>query len=129
MARQSDAGFASVTLDMKGDGLDDEATLVVSRSGKRSAVRICLSAASYHETGKSGVNCRVVAESGDIHGVMALDKRVPGCYEFYESDTTRSGGQVCTKFEALEYFRFASAGSFFVYSKGDESIGRYWDSQ
>lgn len=35
---------------------------------------------------------------------------------------------VCSKAEALDYFRFGSAGSFFLYDKNTRHFSRYWDS-
>ena len=123
--RHSETGFGVVQLDMNGDGIDDRASLVVSQDGIRSAIKICFGV----KDGSVDVNCRIFAEGENIYSVMGLEKRSPGCYEFHEDDAGNiSGGRICGKFDALEYFRFGSSSSFFIYDEKSDSFGRYWNS-
>lgn len=123
--RHSETGFGVVQLDMNGDGLDDRASLVVSQDGARSAIKICFGS----KDGDVDVDCRILAEGENIYPVMGLEKRSPGCYEFHEDDAgNTSDGRICSKFDALEYFRFGSSSSFFIYDENGDSFGKYWDS-
>jgi hypothetical protein len=124
--RHSKTGFGQVYLDINGDGVDDHASLVVSQDRTRSAIRICLGSKMMDDVGS---NCRVLAESENVYPVMGLEKRKSGCYDFHEDDAGNlSDGKVCSKFDALEYFRFGSSGSFFIYDEGSGVFDRYWDS-
>lgn len=124
--RHSETGFGRVDLDINGDGAGDQASLVVSRDGSRSAIKICLGPTLQG----AGSACQIVAEAADIHIVMGLEKRGPGCYEFYEDDSGQSSeGRVCTKHDVLEYFRFASSSSLFIYDSQTASFRRYWQSR
>ena len=124
--RHSATGFGQVTLDMNGDGISDHASLVVSRDGTKSGVKVCLGSEA---VGDADPNCRVLAESENVYSVMGLEMRSPGCYEFHEDEAGEpSEGSVCSKFDALEYFRFGSSSSFFVYNTRSGNFERYWDS-
>jgi len=124
--RHSDAGFGFVDLDMNGDGVSDRASLVTSGDGVRSAIEICFGTKDVSPSG----NCRILAEGVNVYFVMGLAKRSAGCYEYYEDDAAGAGagGAVCTQFDVLEYFRFGSSGSFFIYDKRMDNFRRYWDS-
>ena len=123
--RYSETGFGVVQLDVNGDGFDDQASLVVSRDGVRSAIKICFGS----KDTDASASCKVLAESESIYAVMGLEKRNPGCYEFHEDDAGNiADGKVCSKFDVLEYFRFGSSGSFFIYDDNNDIFSRYWDS-
>lgn len=123
--RHSENNFGSARLDMNGDGIGDEAALVVSQDAKRSAIRICFGI----KDGKADMPCHVIADSENIYSVMGLERRDPGCYEYHEDDEGNvKMGEVCSKFDILEYFRFASSSSFFIYDENDGEFHRYWDS-
>lgn len=59
---------------------------------------------------------------------MGLEKRAPGCHEYVEDESANSSGTICSKFDGLDYFRFASSGSFFIYNDKTGNFERYWDS-
>lgn len=123
--RHSETGFGVVNLDMNGDGVGDQASLVVSQDGVRSAIKVCFGS----KDGGVDANCRTLAEGENVYPVMGLEKRNPGCYEFHEDDAGNlSDGRICSKFDALEYFRFGSSGSFFIYDEKSDRFGRYWNS-
>lgn len=123
--KESATGFGAAYPDLDGNGVEDEAMLVVSKDGLRSAIRVCLRSS---DTAKPDA-CTILAEGENIHSVMGLDKRDPGCYEYFENeDGTLAGAPVCTRSDVLEYFRFGSSGSIFVYDKDSKLINRYWDS-
>lgn len=125
--RSSPHAFAHVRLDMNGDGVKDEAMLVVDRVRHRSALKVCLAS---NARGVSA-DCQILAEDEDEGGyeIMGLEVRAPGCHRYNElNEGSDTGGQVCSKAEALDYFRFGSAGSFFLYDKNTRHFSRYWDS-
>ena len=123
--RRSDTGFGVVDLDMNGDGVGDRAYLVVSRDRVRSAIKICFGSKDMGIT----ANCRILAESENIYPVMGLERRNSGCHKFHENDAGNLvDSKICSKFEVLEYFRFGSSSSFFIYDEKSDSFGRYWDS-
>ncbi|WP_148040907.1 hypothetical protein [Montanilutibacter psychrotolerans] len=116
--------FLSATLDMDGDGELDVAAIVVSRDSKRSAIRICFGGSERRQ------QCQIIAVSENIADVMGLEKKGPGCYSYAEDDVGRPsrGRQICGRNDMLEYFKFGSAGSFFVYETNRNTLGRYWGS-
>ncbi|KRG48748.1 hypothetical protein [Stenotrophomonas beteli] len=59
---------------------------------------------------------------------MALDVRVPGCHHYNALDRADADGRVCSRTQALDYFRFAGSPSFFLYDLKTDSFNRYWDS-
>lgn len=125
--RTSPTAFAQVRLDMNGDGLQDEATLVVDRARHRSGLRVCL--AQKHPG--TPADCHIVAEDDDETGyeIMGIEAREPGCHLYNAmNDSPDTDGEICTRTQALDYFRFASASSFFVYDSKTGRFNRYWDS-
>jgi len=119
--------FLSVNLDMNGDAIADVATLVVSSDQSRSAIKICFGNKS---AAKSNEDCSIFATSENIASVMGLDKKPAGCYEYHEDDSGKpsSGKKRCSKNDVLEYFKFGSASSFFIYNQEMKTFDRYWDS-
>ena len=61
---------------------------------------------------------------------MGLEKKKPGCYAYIEDayGTSSGGKKICSQNEVVEYFRFGSAGSFFIYDQSSNTFKRYWDS-
>lgn len=123
--RHSETGFRSAYLDINGDGVRDQATMVVSSDDARAAIRICFGSEVLNTLG----DCRIIAEGENFSSAMGLEVRSAGCYEFYEDDLlSRADGPVCSRRDVLEYFRFGSSGSFFIYDENLEVFRRYWDS-
>lgn len=125
--KTSPTAFAKVHLDMNGDGLQDEAALVVDRVRHRSGLRVCLA------TKDPGVpaDCRILAEHDqeDAYEIMGLDVRAPGCHDYNAlNDRTDVDGRICSRRQGLDYFRFASSSSFFLYDQKTDRFNRYWDS-
>lgn len=120
----SDSGFLQSYLDVDGDGRMDLAAIVVSRDGRRSAVRVC-----FGDSMKSP-QCRVIAEGENVAEVMGLERRPVGCFPYREDEFGNEARdeKICSVGEVIEYFRFGSASSFFVYEKKTGKFSRYWDS-
>lgn len=114
----------SANLDIDGDGKKDVAAIVVSRDSKKSAVRICFGDATRRP------QCQVVAESENISDVMGLERKSPGCYAYGEDANGHPshGEKICGQADLLEYFKFGSASSFFLYKGRSRELERYWDS-
>lgn len=124
--RQSETGFRSTYLDINGDGAADQASMVISSDSARSAIKICFGS----KTPGTLADCEIVGEGDNVSAVMGLERRPAGCYEFYEDDLgSRIDGRVCAKYDVLGYFRFGSAGSFFIYDEKHGNFNRYWDSR
>lgn len=125
--RTSPNAFAQVRLDMNGDGLQDEAALVVDRVRHRSGLRVCLAT----KDPSAPPDCRILVEHGieDAYDIMALDVRAPGCHDYNAlNDRADVDGRVCSRTQALDYSRFASSSSFFLYDPKTDRFNRYWDS-
>lgn len=120
----SPTGFASVSLDLDGDRVPDRASLVVSSDAKKSGIKVCYGAKTQAES------CTVTAVEENIAGVMGLEKRKPGCYDYNEDDggIASEGKKACSKSDILDYFRFGSSGSFFIFDRESNALKRYWDS-
>jgi hypothetical protein len=116
--------FLSANMDIDGDGKKDVAAIVVSRDSKKSAIRICFGDATRRP------QCHVVAESENISDVMGLERKSPGCYAYREdaSGNLSRGEKICGRADLLEYFKFGSASSFFLYKDRSRKFERYWDS-
>ena len=110
---------------MNADMVPDKASLVVSADGKRSGIRVCFGGEVVSEP-----PCIVIGESENIAEVMGLQRMTAGCYDYSESDqgVPSRGKKVCSKGDALSYFRFGSSSSFFVYDLSTDTFSRYWDS-
>lgn len=117
--------FVSEVLDMNADGVLDRASLVVSRDGKRSGIRVCFGGGT-----RRAPRCAVVGESENIAEVMGLKRLSAGCHSYHENDegVLSRGNKICSKGQPLQYFRFASASSFFIYDVKSDRFLRYWDS-
>ena len=122
----SKTGFASVSLDVNGDRVPDKATLVVSGDAKQSGIELCYGANSKSEAAV----CTIIAAEENAAEVMGLEKKKPGCYEYNEDEAgiSSNGKKACSRNDILEYFRFGSAGSFFIYDRESNAFKRYWDS-
>lgn len=119
--------FASATLDMNGDGLMDEAMLVTDPVGHRSGLRICLAS----KQPKASRECHVLAVVDDALGydVMGLLVEPAGCYDYFAlNDGPEVKAKVCSRAHVLDYFRFGSAASYFVYDRKTRRFNRYWYS-
>lgn len=120
---KSPTSFATVSLDLDGDKVADRAALVVSGDAKRSGIEICYGKKSASQ------DCVVIAVEENIAEVMGLEKRKPGCYDYIDSDSLESSPKiVCSESDILDYFRFGSSGSFFLYDQESRTLKRYWDS-
>ena len=119
--------YARVRLDMNGDGLKDEATLIVDRVRHRSGLRVCLA----KEGADLSANCHVLVDDSEENGYeeMGLEVRGPGCRDFNSlNDGPDVGGKVCSRTDVLRYFRVGSSTSFFLYDQKTGRFNRYWDS-
>ena len=116
--------FLSVKLDMDGDGKKDIAAIVVSRDLKKSAIRVCFGGTIRKQ------QCQIIAAGENIADVMGLEQKSPGCYVYTEDDAGNlsRGQQICGRNSILEYFKFGSASSFFIYEISSDKFARYWDS-
>lgn len=103
----------------------DEAFLVESRDGRRSAVKICLGTLP----GAAPDRCYIAAgEEGDA-SAMGVDTRAPGCHTYTRNEhDTVTDSNICTGNASVEYFRMASAGSLLVYDRRTDSFQRFWYS-
>jgi hypothetical protein len=125
--RTSPNAFAHVRLDMNGDGVKDEALLVVDHVQRRSALKVCLAA----KAPGSPADCHILAEDDDEGGyeVMGLEVRAPGCHRYTAiNEGPDINGKICSKFEGLEYFRVGSSASVFFYDNKTGLFTRYWES-
>ena len=125
--RTSPTAFAKVSLDMNGDGLKDEATLVIDRARHHSGLRVCFG----KKGPKSPSQCHILVDDNleDGYDVMGLDVRAPGCHLYNTvNDLVDASGRICSRAQALEYFRVGSASSFFLYDQKTGRFNRYWDS-
>lgn len=122
----SSTNFAHISLDINGDHVPDEASLVVSNDTKQSGIKVC------YGTGlkRQAENCIVIAVEANVAEIMGLEKRKPGCYEYIEDDNgmASNGKLACSKNDILGYFRFGSAGSFFIYDCQSNFMKRFWDT-
>ena len=118
--------FASLSLDVNGDRSPDQASLVVSGDLKQSGIKVCYGKGQKSET----ESCAVIAVEENTAEVMGLEKKKPGCYDYDEDGSGASSGgkKICSQNEIIEYFRFGSAGSFFIYDNKSNTFKRYWDS-
>ena len=125
--RASPTAFAKVSLDMNNDGLKDEATLVIDRGRHHSGLRVCLG----RKEPRSPSNCHILVDDDleDAYDVMGLNVRAPGCHLYNTmNDLVDAGGRICSRAQALEYYRVGSATSFFLYDQKTGRFNRYWDS-
>jgi len=125
--RTSPNAYAKVILDINGDGLKDEATLVVDRARHHSGLRVCFG----KKGPKSAPKCHILVDDDleDAYDVMGLDVRAPGCHLYNTvNDLVEASGRICSRSQALEYFRVGSATSFFLYDQKTGLFNRYWDS-
>lgn len=122
---ESNVGYLSARLDIDGDGREDKAILVTSADGAQSAVRICLNVVAPDvET-----RCHIVGKGPNVQSIMGLDKRAPSCFRFSENERTgEKDGRDCAKADVLEYFRFGSASSYFLFDPKTRTFDRYWIS-
>lgn len=125
--RASPTAFAKVSLDMNGDGLKDEATLVIDHVRHHSGLRVCFG----KKERTSPPNCHILVDDDleDSYDDMGLDVRAPGCHLYNTvNDQGDAGGRICSRAQGLNYFREGSSTSFFLYDTKTGRFNRYWDS-
>lgn len=93
--------------------------MVESADGKRSAIEVCI----------AGMRCQLIAERSPPVEDMGIDRLAAGCTEFQskEGDPAPTPGRICHKGEAIQFFRFASASSFFVFNDKTGNFDEYWE--
>ena len=125
--RTSPTAFAKVSLDMNGDGLKNEATLVIDRARHHSGLRVCFG----KKERTSPSNCHILVDDDleDSYDDMGLDVRGPGCHLYNTmNDLVDASGRICSRAQGLNYFREGSSTSFFLYDTKTGRFNRYWDS-
>ncbi|MCL2310685.1 MAG: hypothetical protein FWC42_10565 [Proteobacteria bacterium] len=126
---ESDNRYTTVKGDFNGDGVIDEATLLARTDGSGFGIFVRLS------RGDRSYEIYSLDEISDpkMISTMGIKKAPPGIYKTvcgknYIDCQKGEPSEIHIKNEAIEYFKFESAGSLFYWDAASNSFKRIWIS-
>lgn len=126
--------FARAVADFNGDGVEDEALLLKSTkySGQALFVRLSSGEGAHRWVELDRINWGPQYPNVDL--AMAIAVLKPGTHQYYCFDEEKNCNfgkkkKLRLAKPALEYYRFASSGSFFFWDDKTNRFRRAWDSE
>ncbi len=127
--QRSHEKYALVNGDFNGDGVADQARLLVSTRSDTFGLFIFLS----QKDGTRRTYKAVVSKNKSILEVMGIDKVAPGqyktaCGKGYWDCKKGETPVITLKYDAINYFKTESANSFFYWNEQSNCFDRIWMS-
>jgi hypothetical protein len=126
---ESQTGYLYVKGDFNGDGVMDEAKILINNRTNRLGLFVCL---SYNEQKQKNI---LLDENNDLQAIeyMGIDYIAPGnyktaCGKGYWGCVNGETPEVEIKYSAINYFKTESANSFFYWEDSTREFKRIWIS-
>jgi hypothetical protein len=124
---QSPHHYAEVSADFDGDGRPDQARLMVATSGRQAALVVELGDSPAHEIVLDLLDDVAWLDTMGID-VVAPGKYPTACGKGYWKCERAEPAELTLHRPAIDYFRFESANSYFVYDSEAQRFQRIWMS-